>query len=69
MDEPITHDILILNGPPPCRTVISTLMLCRLHDPDDFFAFIVPGVFWLHVGFELEEDKFGYFGHFLVWGM
>lgn len=44
-------------------------MLCRLHDPDDFFAFIVPGVIWLHVGFELEEDKFGYFGHFLVWGM
>ena len=61
------HDILILNRPPPCRTVISTLVFCRLEDPDDFLAFIVPGVFWLHRGFQLKEDKFDYFRHFLIW--
>ena len=65
-DNP-SHDILIFNGPPPCRTVISALMLCRLEDPDDFLAFIVTGVFWLHGGFQLKEDEFDYFGHFLIW--
>lgn len=55
--------------PSPCRTVISTLVLCRLEDLDDFLTFVVPLFFWLHGGFQLEEDEFDYFGHFLVWGV
>lgn len=52
-----SNDGLVLNCPPPCRTVVSALLLRRLEDIEQSVPLVVECVLGLHAGFQLKEDE------------